>query len=384
MAVIEWKRGTVLQVLEEGEGIQWLAIRREGDTREERAVHYPPLFGRCRPGDSVWLNTTAVRLGLGTGGVHFVAGLIGRKPESVPVEGHLMKLRYTPWQVAVATGEEQGSVWHEQMQRARSLEGTPVLIGELHSMLPVAATVWHHLSQGDPVRAVYVMTDGGALPAPFSRHLRQLKALGWLKGTVTCGHAFGGDLEAVNLYSGLLLARYALKADLIFVSMGPGIAGTGTPYGFSGVEQGQAVNAVHSLNGVGVAIPRIQGKDPRQRHQGLSHHTITNLTSVALAPAVLPVPRSLPSPVYRQLVEVKENSRVNHSWIPVTVTVDEMTDWLEFYPETLRSMGKGIREDPLYYRTVAGSARVAFALWEGIRAGRTADETVARLTRTGV
>src|SRR5436305_12850476 len=37
-----------------------------------RAAAYPPLTGPLAVGEYVWLNTTAVELGLGTGGLHFV------------------------------------------------------------------------------------------------------------------------------------------------------------------------------------------------------------------------------------------------------------------------------------------------------------------------
>ena len=83
-------------------------------------------------------------------------------------------------------------------------------------------------------RVVYVMSDQGALPMAFSRSVAELRASGLLAGTVTVGQAFGGDLEAVTLHSGLLAARLALGAELVVVSQGPGNLGTGTRWGFSG------------------------------------------------------------------------------------------------------------------------------------------------------
>ena len=58
------------------------------------------------------------------------------------------------------------------------------------------------------------------------------------------GQAFGGDLEAVTLHTGLLAARHVLGADVAVVAQGPGNLGTGTRWGFSGVAAGEAVNAV--------------------------------------------------------------------------------------------------------------------------------------------
>lgn len=372
--MIRWELGRVEEVLEEGAEIQRLKVRLVKSGESGTAVHYPPLLGRVEIGDEVWLNTTAVHLSLGTGGNHFV-GWVNRPPRPSPIRGHIMKMRYTPWQIALRTGEEQGNPHHETLQERRSLEGTPVLIGELHSMLPVAVSTWRHLAkkgEADP-RIVYVMTDGGALPIALSRHVQTLMKLGWLNGTVTTGHAFGGTLEAVNLYSGLLLAVHALKADLVFVSMGPGIVGTGTPYGFTGVEQGQAINAVHALGGIPVAIPRLQKTDPRSRHRGLSHHTRTVLTSVALAPAVVPHPAD------QELSEECRAAKVEHRWVPFRLSAEQVAERLATYPLKLRSMGRSFKEDPLFFTAVSGAAETAWHLWRDLSAGFDPTESIARL-----
>src|SRR4029077_6711465 len=84
------------------------------------------------------------------------------------------------------------------------------------------------------IKVAYVMLDGGALPAWFSRTVSMLSDIGWLAGTITVGQAFGGDLEAVTLHSGLLAARHVLGAEVAVVTQGPGGLGTGTRGGFSG------------------------------------------------------------------------------------------------------------------------------------------------------
>ena len=53
-------------------------------------------------------------------------------------------------------------------------------------------------------------TDAGALPAALSDLLFDLRRTGLVDGCVTAGHAFGGDVEAVNVRSGLQLARWRL------------------------------------------------------------------------------------------------------------------------------------------------------------------------------
>ena len=125
----------------------------------------------------------------------------------------------------------------------------PVVVADLHSALaPVLAGLYEATDPGG-LRVVYVMTDGGALPAWFSRTCATLREAGWLAGTVTVGQAFGGDLEAVTLHTGLLAARHVLGADVAVVAQGPGNLGTGTRWGFSGVAAGEAINAVAALGG---------------------------------------------------------------------------------------------------------------------------------------
>ena len=107
---------------------------------------------------------------------------------------------------------------------------------------------------------------------------------------MTVGQAFGGDLEAVTLHSGLLAARHVLGADVAVVIQGPGNLGTDTRWGFSGVAAGEAVNAVAALGGRPIGGLRVSEADARARHRGLSHHSSTAYGRVALAPADLVLP----------------------------------------------------------------------------------------------
>ncbi|HEY3208209.1 MAG TPA: DUF3866 family protein, partial [Actinomycetota bacterium] len=94
---IRMRRGIVLEVLAERPGAVELMVDVEGDPA--RAVSYPALVGPVRRGDRVLLNTTAVRLGLGTGGHHFVVAVEGSENLEASGPGRTMKLRYTPHQV---------------------------------------------------------------------------------------------------------------------------------------------------------------------------------------------------------------------------------------------------------------------------------------------
>src|SRR4051812_8680130 len=206
-------------------------------------------------------------------------------------DGHAVKARYTPLQAIVMSVDEQTSPHHALLSTVDDLGGMPVVTADLHSAVPaILAGVRAELPDA-PV--AYVMTDGAALPAWFSRTVDALA--GHLVGVVTVGQAFGGDLEAATVHSGLLAARHVLGAAVTVVAQGPGNLGTGTAWGFSGVAAGEAVNAAATLGGRPVGSLRISQADPRPRHRGVSHHSLTAYGRVALAPADLVVPAGLPA-----------------------------------------------------------------------------------------
>src|ERR1700747_2870668 len=61
-----------------------------------RALAYPALTGYPRPGDRVLLNTTALDLGLGTGGYALVVAVPDRLPPDPELAGHLVKGPHSP------------------------------------------------------------------------------------------------------------------------------------------------------------------------------------------------------------------------------------------------------------------------------------------------
>jgi len=330
-----------------------------------RALAYPELTGRPEPGDRLLLNTSALALGLGTGGYALVVAVPGRLPADPAGPGHLVKARYTPLQASVAGADEQGSAHHETLRDADDLDGLPVVVADLHSALPavLAGFFMQRLSSaaaatGGPggARAVYVMTDGGALPSWFSRTAAALRACGWLAGVVTAGQAFGGDLEAVSVHSALLTARHVLGAELAVVSQGPGNLGTGTRWGFSGVAAGEAVNAAAVLGGRPVAALRVSEADPRERHQGISHHSLTAFGRVALARADVAVP-VLPGAFGTRVRAQAAALAYRHRLVPVSVAGLEQA--LRDSPVPLSTMGRGLDEDLAYFLASAAAGRHA-------------------------
>jgi Protein of unknown function (DUF3866) len=329
------------------------------DGARVRALAYPELTGRPQPGDRVLLNTGALHLGLGTGGYALVVALPDRLPPDRDGPGHLIKARYTPLQATVLSADEQGSPHHEVLRDADDLDGIPVVVADLHSALPAVLAGYRGEGVLSARRAVYVMLDGAALPAWFSRTIAGLRDAGWLAATVTVGQAFGGDLEAVTLHSGLLAARHVLGADLVVVSQGPGNLGTGTRWGFSGVAAGEAVNAAAVLGGRPVASLRISDADPRERHRGISHHSLTSYGRVALARADVVLP-ALPGGFGERVTAAAAPLAARHNLVAVSVA--GLADALRACPVPLSTMGRGLDEDLAYFLAAAAAGRHAAAL----------------------
>jgi hypothetical protein len=327
-----------------------------------RALAYPALVGSPRVGDRVLLNVTALEAGLGTGGYALVVAIPDRLPADPGISGHIVKSRYTPLQVMTESADEQGSRYHELLESADSLDGMPVVVADLHSALPAILAGLYGGSRtdtADPPRAAYVMTDGGALPAWFSRTVAGLREAGWLTATITTGQSFGGDLEAVTVHSGLLTARHVVGADVAVVAQGPGNLGTGTRWGYSGVAAGEVVNAAATLGGRPVASLRVSFADQRERHQGVSHHSLTAYGRVALARADVVLPE-LPEPQATRVAADVAPLAARHRL--VTVPVDGLEDALRATPVPLSTMGRSLDEDLAYFLAAAAAGKHAASL----------------------
>jgi hypothetical protein len=356
--VIRWRDGVVREARATAAGVTELSVATaDGDVA---ALAYDTLVGRPVGGDRVLLNVNALELGLGTGGYALVVAVPDRLPNDGDDAGHIVKARYTPLQATVLAVDEQDSPHHARLRDADSIDGLPVVVADLHSAL---APILAGLRQQRPgARAVYVMSDGGALPLWFSRTVPALRAAGWLTATVTVGQAFGGDVEAVTLHTGLLAAKLVLDADVAVVTQGPGNLGTGTRWGFSGVASGEAVNAVNVLGGRAVAALRVSEADERPRHRGVSHHSLTALGRVALSAADVVVPQ-LDGDFGVDVRAAVEPLAVRHRL--VDVAVDGLQAALRAAPVTLSSMGRGLDEDRAYFLAAAAAGRHVATLIRG-------------------
>lgn len=349
-----FRTATVSAILSERPGLVRAEVAVHGGD-DARAYAVTDLVGPLAVGDEVVVNTTAVELALGTGGWHVVHWNLSRGAFAKPGPGHIMKLRYTSLQTDTGSAEERRA---DVLADARGLDGMPVVVGGLHSQVPSVAVALAAAGGGD-LRVAYVMTDGGALPLALSELVPAMVRARLVVGTVTAGHALGGDHEAVNVPSALVVARHVLGADVAVVAMGPGSVGTGSALGYSALEVAPALDAAERLGGRAVAVCRFSLADGRPRHQGVSHHTTTALQLTAASPVTIGVPEGPHAGRVRGdlaaagLVERHALVDVADPGIPELLAASGLT---------VTTMGRGPDDDPAAFAVAGAAGTVAATL----------------------
>lgn len=320
------RRGRVTAVVERVEGLARLEV--EG----EPCVAYPCVTGPIALGDEVIVNVQARELGLGSGGFDVLYVNLTRGLDLPPAsDEHVMKLPYTPLQFAA------GHVEEDERDAPDALGGMPVVACSLHSQVaPVCAALSGR-------RVAYVQVAGGALPLTLSDAIRALRARRLIERTVSAGPCFGGDDEAVSLYSALIHAR-AAGAEAVVCGIGPGVVGTGSRLGHGGTAAADAIAAASALGGAAVLAPRVSERDVRERHHGLSHHAEAVLALWGERCRV-PWPSGCPFAA------------------PTGAEVVDVTGWREACGGLpLASMGRGPDDDPWFFAAAFAAGRLASSL----------------------
>jgi hypothetical protein len=105
-----------------------------------------------------------------------------------------------------------------------------------------------------------------------------------------------------------------------------------------------------------VACLRVSDADPRERHRGVSHHSLTAYGRVALARADVVVPM-LPGDFGARIVA--EAAPLDGRHAVVTVPVDGLAEALRACPAPLSTMGRCLTEDMAYFLAAAAAGRYA-------------------------
>jgi Protein of unknown function (DUF3866) len=302
------------------------------------------LLGEMREGDEVVVNVAAVELGLGSGGFDLVHVNLTRGLDASPAgDQHVIKLNYTSLQHSVAPVERAAG----RFIHARRAKGAPAaLVLPLHGHLAPAA--WAAAQASPGIRVGYVQTGGGALPGSLSRDVATLRERGLLGGHVTAAPAYGGEQEALSVAGALDAAAADLGWDAILLGPGPGIIGSDTALGHGGMAALDSAHAALALGLPTLISPRLSCGDPRERHRGVSHHTLSVL-ELLLAPVgvVLPPAASaddLPElPAAAEALRTAAGSRHRLAEAPADLVAYAASG----LPTT--TMGRTIEQDPLFF-----------------------------------
>ncbi|RXJ03828.1 DUF3866 family protein [Anaerobacillus alkaliphilus] len=346
------KKVIVEGILYEDEDIQLLSTSAES----KKALLYLKITPRAYVKDEVIVNSTSTSLKLGTGGMDIVTSVINSTPKvSLHPRGHIMKARYLPNQHSVLAVESQESEYHALFNEPFCLGGKKILIGELHSMMPICFWAMDYLKSD--AKMTVIISDEASIPISLSSHIRTLKEEERFC-TITIGQAFGGTYEAVNLPTALQFASSVLESDIILITLGPGVVGTGTTYGFSGIAQANWANVIGSLGGVPVWIPRISQSDKRDRHTGISHHTITPLLKFTKVKSVLPLPNiqgKINDKIREQVTQIAHHHDVY--WIEPNTLSGLIENVLTKSPIPIKTMGRQYHDDPAFFLGVAAAMK---------------------------
>lgn len=336
--MLKLRQGVVVEAGPPGAPLQRVEVEIAGERRP--ALADTALIGACEAGDAVVVNVEARDLALGSGGfdlvhVNLTRGLAG---ETDP-DAHVMKLNYTSLQHAVAPIERE---------RLVVPLGRPAAVFGLHGQL--APLAWALAQERPGARVGYVQTEGGALPGALSDTVRELRVRGLLADHVTAGAAYGGAREAITTVGAVHDGIAERGWDVALVGPGPGILGSASALGHGGMVALDSAHATLALGCPTVLVARMSEGDPRERHQGVSHHTRTVL-ELLLAPVTLPVPAGAPI----ALADALEAARARGHEVQ-----DAVAD-VEGYRESglpTRTMGRELDEDRLFYAAAlaAGTA----------------------------
>jgi hypothetical protein len=220
-----------------------------------------------------------------------------------------------------------------------------VLVLPLHGHLAPAA--WAAAQAAPGLRIGYVQTGGGALPGRFCRDVAELRERDLLCGHITAAPSYGGEHEALSTAGALDAAFQKLDWDGAIAGPGPGIIGSGTWLGHGALAALDTAHAALAL-GMGTLLsPRLSEADPRERHRGVSHHTLAVL-ELLLGEVEVAVPAG-EERLATQLSEAEGRHRLR-----------EAPADLDGYAATglpARTMGRGLAEDRLFFAAALAAGR---------------------------
>ena len=118
------------------------------------------------------------------------------------------------------------------------------------------------------------------------------------------------------------------------------------------------VDVTTRLNGFPVVVPRISEADPRERHLGISHHTLTIL-DLANHPAAIAVSRQFPGQLTDRITaQLREHGLLDRHFALLTDD-PPVHELFSKHQITVKSMGRGVNEDPAFFQATVAAGHLA-------------------------
>jgi 2,4-dienoyl-CoA reductase-like NADH-dependent reductase (Old Yellow Enzyme family) len=140
--------------------------------------------------------------------------------------------------------------------------------------------------------------------------------------------------------------------------MGPGIVGTNTRLGFSGMEVGWILDAAAALDGQPIACLRVSFADPRPRHVVLSHHTRTALRLASRERVTVAVPCLGGEEEVRLRADLSD-AGIDTRHELVAVTSPDVLGLLAAEGLDVVSMGRPAADDPALFLAAGAAGALA-------------------------
>ena len=215
-----------------------------------------------------------------------------------------------------------------------------------------------------------------------------LRERGLLAGHLTAGAAFGGEGEAITTAGAMHHGLRTLGWDAVLCGPGPGIVGSRSPAGarWDGRRSTPRTRRSRWARPT-LLVARMSSGDPRVRHRGISHHTLTVL-DLLLEPVTVALPAGMRSPVGNDLRAglgavfgvLRDSAARSLNWrstarraSPATTGAARVVDLPAYAASGLpaETMGRGLVEDPLFFgAALAGGDGAGRACWPRMSGGR--------------
>ncbi len=294
-----------------------------------------------------------------------------------------MKLNYTSLQHAVEPVEDEPAAscrWSARWRCSRCTASSP-------------RVAWA-FAQSAPGRDARLRADRGRRAAgrALAHRARRCASAGCSAGHLTAGAAFGGEGEAITTAGALHHGLRTLGWDAAVCGPGPGIVGSSSPLGHGGMAALDSAHVALALGCPTLLVARMSSGDERERHRGISHHTLTVL-DLLLEPVTVALPaghalagRRRPARRPRRGVRRRMPSRADASAralgaatssarcaSPATTGAAPAVDLPAYAASGLpaETMGRGLAEDPLFFgAALAGGSALAELAGQLVRPSR--------------